>query len=90
MHRNCRIYRSLYRFNSSPLDSRFHGSDSSYGVIPAQAGIQAYGTRRRAILQKRAAKCFLPALYQLDVYTASDHRRRPLQAAERNIVLWVE
>ncbi len=33
---------------------------------------------------------FLPALYRLDVHPASDHRRRPLQAAERNIVLWVE
>ena len=33
---------------------------------------------------------FLPALYQLDVHTASDHRRRPLQAAERNVVLRVE
>ena len=33
---------------------------------------------------------FLPALYQLDVHPASDHRRCPLRAVERNIVLWVE
>lgn len=47
-------------------------------------------TQPAIIYSAEAHLRILPALYQLNVHAASNHRRRPLQAAERGIVLRVE